>query len=112
MARGSYGVRGNQALLAEAEQQRAEECLRVVERVEHWLRLRAQYAGENPQRLARGQRVRTPLGGGVVDYVRLAPPRYRDVEAACVVLDARAEQSGYIGTVFSVSQITNEGEGT
>jgi hypothetical protein len=53
-----------------------------------------------------GQRVTTPLGAGVVVYQRMAPPTYSEAEAVSVRLDARREDPGYEGTIFSADKVT------
>ncbi len=59
----------------------------------------------------KGRRVVTPLGPGSLNYVRFAPPDYREVAAVSVLLDARREDAlygRYSGTIFTASDVTVE----
>lgn len=51
-----------------------------------------------------GDRVRTPLGAGVVVYRRMAPPSYGEVQAYSVKLDGKE----HAGAVFPAEQVTRE----
>ena len=55
-----------------------------------------------------GQRVTTPQGPGTVAYQRLAAPDYREAEAVSVVLDAKRQQPGYVGTIFPAAAVALE----
>lgn len=48
----------------------------------------------------KGQRVNTPLGTGTVEYIRMSPPDYRNIQAVSVKLDSAKDRPGYVGTLF------------
>lgn len=66
--------------------------------------------GQSPQPryFRRGQRVKTPLGYGMVNYQRMRPPEYSEAEAVSVILDAKQNRPGYSGTIFSVKDVVEE----
>lgn len=55
-----------------------------------------------------GSRVLTPHGAGVINYVRMAPPDYREVAAVSVVLDSKKHIPSYNGSIVSVENIQPE----
>lgn len=60
--------------------------------------------------LRKDEKVSTPLGHGVVRFVRMKPPTYSEVEAASVFLDARSQDPGYSGTMFAAEDIRRRDE--
>lgn len=55
-----------------------------------------------------GQKVMTPLGPGVVQYKRMAPPDYYKVAAYSVRLDSKASDPKYNGTIFPAAQVAKD----
>ncbi len=58
-------------------------------------------------KMAQGDRV---LAGaeakpGAVNYVRFAPPDFRELAAVSVILDERQGDAGYEGTIFDAAQV-------
>lgn len=53
----------------------------------------------------RGQRVKTPLGYGMVAYQRMRSPEYSEAEAVSVVLEAKQNKPGYTGTIFRAEDV-------
>lgn len=54
----------------------------------------------------RGDRVSTPDGFGTVQYRRMLPPNYSDVEVYSVRLDRKAEgSSSYTGTIYKAADV-------
>jgi hypothetical protein len=47
----------------------------------------------------------TPLGQGRLNYVRLAPPEYRFIEAVSVKLASRVGDVTYNGTILPADQV-------
>lgn len=58
--------------------------------------------------MTQGTRVLTPLGPGTVAYVRYdhwKEPWTPTLSAVSVVLDAKRERPGYVGTIFPASEV-------
>ena len=54
--------------------------------------------------MKRGDRVRTHKGPGTVNYVRMAPPGYTEIEAVSVLLDHKVKP-GYEGSLFAAQDV-------
>jgi hypothetical protein len=52
-----------------------------------------------------GQKVNTPLGPGVVQYKRMAPPDFCRAATYSVRLDSKAFDPMYNGTIFTAEQV-------
>lgn len=56
--------------------------------------------------LARGTRVQTPYGLGLVNYVRMEGPEYLRPAVYSVLLDHKQNKPGYAGTVVAAMHVT------
>jgi hypothetical protein len=56
-------------------------------------------------RYNQGDRVMTPYGSGSVQYIRLCPPDFRDVQVVSVYLDDKSTDRRYYGTLFSPNEV-------
>lgn len=59
-----------------------------------------------PIPIPRGTHVQTIYGRGLVAYVRMAGPDYREPAAYSVVLDHKANRPGYTGTVIPAAHVS------
>lgn len=59
-----------------------------------------------PTVLPPGTRVHADGKPGVIKYVRMSPPTYREAHSYSVVLDALNGRSGYEGSIFAASAVS------
>ena len=57
--------------------------------------------------LARGTRVQTIYGRGLVNYVRMEGPEYSRPAVYSVLLDHKANRPGYAGTIIDAVHVTS-----
>jgi hypothetical protein len=50
-------------------------------------------------------RVSTPLGNGIVLFAKYRESDYNDLESVSVLLDSKAEDTTYEGTIFPIEQV-------
>lgn len=55
----------------------------------------------------RGERVQTPMGPGVVNYVRMEPPTFAFPSVYSILLDSNKDDQLYGGTIFDANVVSD-----